>query len=485
MININFYKGFSKIQLTGDNDVLRQITKLIGWQNPNYIYTPAYKNFGWMGWTSFISKGFIAPYGSIDFILSYLNQINYPYELDEKLKNIVYDYSFLKDFSLSINGSPVEIRSYQKEAVEYAIINNRSVIVSATGSGKTIILYMLCQYYLRNNLKVLIIVPTIELCRQALSDFKSYGYTGEMNAVYSGQEKVSKCITVTTYQSLVKNLNLLQEFDALIIDECHKAKASSMKKILNSSLNIRFKTGMTGSLKDGSEEKAVATFFIGTPKVFTKSKDLMENKVLANLIVSAVRFRYSKETNDKILTSWYRDEVTFLNKDFLRNKKIIDIAVGFNKTGMIAVNEIAHCDLLYKLVRKYYPERNVYQIRGNYNERNDVMYKTFNELKSMIEDEVNAILIVGLKVFSTGISLKNLHFGIMGISTKSYVTLIQSIGRGLRLNANKQSFYFVDIVDDFRNTIDDSNYSIVHFQEREKYYKEQGFYVNKTTLYLN
>ena len=95
MININFYKGFSKIQLTGDNNVLRQLTKLIGWQNPNYIYTLAYKNFGWMGWISFISKGFIVPYGSIDFILSYLNQINHPYELDEKLKNIVYNYSFL------------------------------------------------------------------------------------------------------------------------------------------------------------------------------------------------------------------------------------------------------------------------------------------------------------------------------------------------------------------------------------------------------
>lgn len=484
-VNIKYTGNYSKINLYGDYDILRKLVKVIGYQNPNYMYTQAFKDYGWNGWTSFITgKNFSAPYGAIDGIIQYLNSIKVKYTIDEELKPDFRDFSFLDNLKMNINNLPVEIRDYQINAVKYAIQANRSVIVSATGSGKTMMLYLLCSYYLKYNIPVIIIVPTIELCRQGVSDLKSYGYDEEINAIYSGQEKLSSKITFTTYQSLVKYLYLLNDYGALILDECHKVKSKSMKKILTSAKNIKYRIGMTGSLKEGSEEQAVAMYYIGVPYTFTKSIDLMDKDILAKLHVIAVRFRYNKEINLDLLSSFYKEEVNFLNLSIKRNQKIVEIAAGFNKTGIILVNEIKHCQLLYKIAKEIYPDRNIYQIRGGYNERNDELFKTFNELKPLIEKEENAIIIAGIKVFSTGISIKNLHFGIMGISTKSYTTLIQSIGRGLRVNENKKDFYFIDIVDDFRMQENDNHYSINHFKEREKYYEEQGFLIQKQTINL-
>lgn len=482
MVKIKYLGNYSSIQVEAPDNIIYHLSKKIGWQTPGYKFTKAYKNYGWNGWTSYITGKGKAPYGCIEAIIGVIKRdFKETVFLDNELINEVYDYSFINDIDIKINKEQVLLRQHQKEAFIWAVQHNRSVLVLPTSAGKTLITYLLCKYYLMNNIKTLIIVPTVSLVDQGISDFYSYGYEGNINGIYSGKEKMSSDITFTTYQSLIKYSHLLKDYKALIIDEVHKAKANTLKKLIKMSDTIKFQHGLTGTLKSDSEEYFVASAFIGLPKIITTTSELIDKNIVAKLDVYIYRFLY-KYIKDEERPSTYIGEKRFFNNNVARNDKILEIAINENRTGIIAVNEIEHCQYLFDRCRELYPDRNAYQIRGGVNQRNNENYKTLDELKSFIELEKNAILIVGLKVFSTGISLKNIYFGIMAVSTKSYVTIIQTIGRGLRVNSVKKDFKFIDILDDIRRDEFDESYSFNHYLERMKYYNEQKFNMIKQSF---
>lgn len=482
MVKIKYIGNYSTIQIEAPDYIINHLSKKIGWQTPGYKFTKAYKNFGWNGWSSYITGKGKAPYGCIEAIIGVIKRdFKEPVHIDEELINKIYDYSFIDNINLKINTENISLRQHQKDAFLWAVQHNRSVLVLPTSAGKTLITFLLCKYYLQNDIKILIIVPTVSLVDQGISDFYSYGYKGNINGIYSGKEKISSDVTFTTYQSLIKYPHLLKEYQALIIDEVHKAKAATLKKLIKMSDTIRFQHGLTGTLKSDSEEYFVASAFIGLPKIITTTSELINKNIIAKLNVYIYRFLY-KNIKEEEKPATYIEEKRFYNNNIKRNDKILEIAVNENKTGIIAVNEIEHCQYLFDRCKELYPDRNVYQIRGGINQRNDEYYKTLDELKPLIEQEDKAILIVGLKVFSTGISLKNIYFGIMAVSTKSYVTIIQTIGRGLRVNSIKKDFKFIDILDDIRKDEFDETYSFNHYLERIRYYNEQNFNIIKKSF---
>ena len=116
-------------------------------------------------------------------------------------------------------------------------------------------------------------------------------------------------------------------------------------------------------------------------------------------------------------------------------------------------------------------------------ERNDRKFKSYDLLKNDIEKEKDAILICSFGVFSTGISIKNLHYILFSVPIKSYIRTIQSIGRGLRVSNTKNKITLIDVVDDLRTRtkagkIKKENYAYKHFLERFAIYEEQKFKYN-------
>jgi type I site-specific restriction endonuclease len=63
-------------------------------------------------------------------------------------------------------------------------------------------------------------------------------------------------------------------------------------------------------------------------------------------------------------------------------------------------------------------------------------------------EKQNQILVSGYQLLSTGVNIKKLHNMVLASPLKSYTTVTQSIGRGMRLHESKKEFTVFDLVDD-------------------------------------
>lgn len=64
-------------------------------------------------------------------------------------------------------------------------------------------------------------------------------------------------------------------------------------------------------------------------------------------------------------------------------------------------------------------------------------------------EKQNKILVSCFQLLSTGVNIKKLHSLLLSSPLKSYTTVTQSIGRGMRLHDSKDVFTVFDLVDDF------------------------------------
>jgi len=83
-----------------------------------------------------------------------------------------------------------------------------------------------------------------------------------------------------------------------------------------------------------------------------------------------------------------------------------------------------------------------------------------------METSDNVICIAISAIFSTGVNIKNLHMIVFASGGKSFIRIIQSIGRGLRLNPNKDRLSIIDLADKLR-------YSQEHAVRRQEIYTQE------------
>ncbi len=80
-------------------------------------------------------------------------------------------------------------------------------------------------------------------------------------------------------------------------------------------------------------------------------------------------------------------------------------------------------------------------------------------------EETHGVVCIAIsKIFSTGISIKNLHNVVFAAIGKARIKIIQSIGRSLRLHHTKEMATIFDIADV------SLHYGLRHYEERKKLY---------------
>jgi superfamily II DNA or RNA helicase len=99
---------------------------------------------------------------------------------------------------------------------------------------------------------------------------------------------------------------------------------------------------------------------------------------------------------------------------------------------------------------------------------------TREKVRAIVEKEQDAIIVASYGVFSTGINIRNLHNIIFASPSKSRIRNLQSIGRALRKTEKKEIATLYDIADDLSYQ-SYQNYTLLHFNERMKMYKEEKF----------
>jgi len=105
-----------------------------------------------------------------------------------------------------------------------------------------------------------------------------------------------------------------------------------------------------------------------------------------------------------------------------------------------------------------------------------------------IDKEEPAIVIANMATMSTGISIKNLHNVVLLSSTKAFTTIVQIIGRLLRLHDSKVKAHLYDLVDDVSKIGSrggsKENYVLKHFYQRLEYYRDEGYNIKEKEIFL-
>ena len=510
------YMNESYGKLIGDIEDIMNLWDHFAFYVPGYRFMPGYKNGTWDGMIRLINlsqKTF--PVGLLNKIVSYCSDSNIQCYADSQYttsNNLTENeiHSFIHDRKYFSKKKEIFPREDQIRAVTRAILENRCINICPTSFGKSLCIFIEALWHIQHNRKVMIVVPNVNLVAQFKNDIIDYCTNSdgefvdlpaiqEIHAGYTKEVADDIDIVITTWQSIYKlDSSWLNQFGCIILDEAHKGKASCIREVYDNATQVKYRTGWTGSLKNSSLTALQAEALIGPSETITDTATLMESGVIADLTVQLVCFKYPDSTVDELGNYFetkskitdkgtYADEIKFLESYYQRNQMILKLTGCFNKTGLILYNHIKHGKELVRLATEMFPDRNIYRIDGTIVECNGIKYKTYEELKSKIENENDAILICSFGVFSTGISIKNIHYIVFSVPIKSYVRTIQSIGRGLRISASKNKVQLIDIVDDLctktkTGKTKRENYAYKHFKERFCTYAEQKFKYNMLTI---
>lgn len=463
-----------------ERHVARELSEYFTFFVPGYQFVPAYRNRIWDGKIRLFNLQSSQLYlGLVPYLTEFCDEREYAYSHDliEDEYSVYHAHKFFDTLNLHSQGKPIGVREHQEHAFIEAIQKRRTLLLSPTASGKSLIIYLICRQLLDyQNLKGLIIVPTTSLVEQLYGDFGDYasesGFKNYMHVhrIYQGKEKnTDKAITISTWQSLYKMPpEYFHQFDYVIGDEAHLFKAQSLTSILTSCINAKYRIGLTGTLDGTKTHKLVLEGLFGPTKKVVTTKELIDKKQLSSFNIKCLVLKHSEEICQQMKDKSYPDELKYLIESENRNRFIRNLAVSLTKNTLVLFQMKKHGKLLYEMIKEKAVGRKVFFVDG------DVETEAREEIRRIMELENDAIFVASFGTTSTGTNIRNLHNIIFTSPSKSRVRNLQSIGRGLRQSDGKEIATLYDIADDLRIK-KHTNFTLQHFVERVKIYNEEQF----------
>lgn len=483
------------IKIFADQSVSKELSDFFTFTVPGHKFVPAYRNKLWDGKIKLynIYKKEIYK-GLLDYVIQFAIDRKYTYEnkVQEPIIkcNLECVEKLASDLTLSAHGEKIYPHEHQLEAVLYGLNMERVLLLSPTGSGKSLILYMLSRYlldYIPPDKKILLIVPTVSLVSQMHSDFKDYSRINKWNCdknihnIYGGQSnETNKRIIISTWQSIYKlPQSYFDQFDVVFGDECHLYKAKSLTGILTKLKNCTFKIGTTGTLDGTLTHKLVLEGLFGKVHNVTTTKELMDKNLLSSLKINCILLEHSDDSRKNLARKKYAEEVDWLVQCEERNNFIVDLTLTLKGNTLVLFQFVEkHGKVLYKkILDKISNNRKVFFIAGNTEKEER------EQIRKIMEKESDAIIVASYGTCSTGVSIRKLHNIVFSSSSKSRVRVLQSIGRQLRVSDQKEIAKLYDIADDL-SWKSYKNHTLRHYHERIKIYDSENFNYKKILIPL-
>lgn len=461
------------------------LTKRIeGWR-----FNPLVKRGVWDGYVSYIKDNKWIPVGLWRHVMVLCKE--YRFELKINGVTRLFDSNItaesFEEWALDFfDGAKITPRDYQIEAAFNILKFRRCLAELATSAGKTMISFMTVAYMLEKQKanKILFIVPNVSLVVQASEDFQDYNWRNrvriKIQQIFSGQTiKPNSNVVIGTYQSLVKkDKEYFDEFDAVIVDECHKMKSASIKDILAKCRNAAYKFGLSGTIpKDGTLDKLTLMSQTGPVITEIKAAFLQKEGHIAGCRVKVIEMNYASEKTrqafQELAQNRYESKDVFqLEQNYVVNNEarldfIVNVIGKVPKNSLVLFHRIEHGKKIYEALRAR-SNKKVYYVDGGTN--SDIR----EEHKKKMEAGDDIVIVASYGTFSTGISIKKIHSIFFTESFKSEVIIRQSIGRGLRQHESKTDVLIVDFVDNIC-TPEWENYLYKHGNERQRIYKQEQF----------
>jgi superfamily II DNA or RNA helicase len=464
------------IRLEGlEVDVRRKLANALKFEVPYAKYMPQYKLGRWDGKVAFFGIGGSGYVNHLDVVSQVLQKNNVQIvDIEDNRHPIKLDFTpvtenYWKDQGVKwpkghpAEGEDIILRDYQVEAINNFLDNPQSLQQIATGAGKTITtatLSHITEPYGRS----LVIVPNKSLVEQTEEDYINCGLDV---GVYFGDRKMLGCThTICTWQSLnildkkTKNgeavLSLAEFLDGVstvIVDEVHQAKAEVLKNLLTRNLkNAPIRWGLTGTVPKEKFEFESIHASLGPVIGRISAKELQDKGVLSKCHVNVCQLMDVQSHSD------YQSELKYLTTNQARLEYIGKMMNTVSQSGntLILVDRISAGQMLAELI----PDSTF--VSGA------VKVKDRKETYDTIREGTNEVIIATYGVAAVGLNIPRIFNLVLLEPGKSFVRVIQSIGRGVRIAKDKDFVQIWDITSTCK-------YAKRHLTQRKKFYKEAEY----------
>ena len=455
-----------------DLDTRKSLVKKFKYFDQKARYSPAYKLGRWDGCTTFFGLGGTTYLNLLPDVIEELISQGYdpaledhrsatPLEFDKISEDFWGDKCWPEGHRFA--GQPIRLRDDQVEVVNKFLENPQCIQEIATGFGKTIItatLSKICEKYGRT----IVIVPNKSLVEQTEEDYVNCGLN--VGVYYGDRKELGRTHTICTWQSLnildkkshekedVLDLaTFLDGVQTVMVDEVHMAKADVLKRLLTQNLsNAPIRWGLTGTVPKEDLEFQNLRVSLGEVVHRVSASELQEKGVLSDCHVNVIQTAEWKEFKS------YPEELKYLVTDEDRmsyvSGLIKKIATGGNT--LVLVDRIESGRIITEAI-----DDSVF-ISG------EVKTKDRKEEYDEVKTSTNKIIVATYGVAAVGINIPRIFNLVLLEPGKSFVRVIQSIGRGIRKADDKD---FVQIWDITAAT----KYAKKHLTERKRYYKEAKY----------
>lgn len=473
------------MRIKADAGMKSELSEFFAFKPEGYQFSPKYKARVWDGTIRLFQPMRPVLYvGLYPHLKKFCEQRDYileaPAEIGEKE---IIEKGYIEELAESIN-CKYKPRDYQVEYIENALKNRRSLSLSPTSSGKSLIIYLIQQHYYQTfGLRTLIIVPTISLVHQMSGDFVDYGCQDDIYTIQGGVDKNTKApIVISTWQSLIKQpKDWFRQFGCVMGDEAHTFQAKSLTKIMHNLEDCQYRHGFTGTLKSSESKthRLVLEGCFGEVKKVVSTKKLMDEGTVANFEVKAIVLNHSNEAKQNFkkamatvkesVKKWPAEREFIVNHE-KRNNFIRNLVWSLKDQNNLILFDLVekHGKVLAPLLET--EGRELHFIYGNTKgeERERIRHLVEND-----PDKKHNIL-ASYGVFSTGVNIRRLDNVIFASSSKSEIKVLQSIGRSLRKAEDSQKAVLYDIADDL-SVGSYENYTLKHFKQRIEIYSAEEF----------
>jgi superfamily II DNA or RNA helicase len=462
-------------------DARRKLVNTFKYDVPGARYQPAVRLGRWDGKVAYFQLGGSTYVNLLPEIIPILDNFNYNIELDDQR-----DYSTSFTFERvtedtfahimwgeghPLAGKPIKLRDYQVEIINNFLTNPQSIQEVATGAGKTIMTAALSQRCEAHG-RTIVIVPNKSLVTQTERDYLSL----ELDVgVYFGDRKdIGKTHTICTWQSLnnllknTKNYNtditiqeFLEDVVCVMVDEVHMAKADALKTLLTTVMSrIPIRWGLTGTVPKEPFEFQALTCSLGPVTNQLSASELQERGVLAQCHVNIVQLIDHAEFAN------YQSELKFLLENKERLETVAKLVGKVNLTGntLVLVDRVAAGHSLVELLG----DHAVFVSGATKGTKRDEEY-------AEVAISTGKIIVATYGVAAVGLNIPRLFNIVLIEPGKSFVRVIQSIGRGLRKAEDKDFIQIWDVTSTCK-------FAKRHLNKRKQFYKDAAYPFNQEKL---
>jgi len=451
----------------------KALMKKFEYEKPGARYLPSVRLGRWNGKISFFSLGGSSYVNLLPEILTYLEQVGYDIELDDlRTYSTVFQFDQVTEQTFAhkvwpakhpMEGKPVVLRDYQIEIINQFLANPQSIQEIATGAGKTLITAALSNS-IENYGRSIVIVPNKSLVTQTEADYINLGL--DVGVYYGDRKEYGKTHTICTWQSLGNMLKNTKSGEAevsigefiegvvcIMVDEVHMAKAEVLKELLTGVMShIPIRWGLTGTIPKAIFEAQALYISLGNVTNKLAASTLQDMGVLAQCHVNILQL-----IDDVDFTN-YQSELKHLLEDTYRLDAIAQKILEISQSGntLILVDRVnAGKELVSRM-----PDSVLVSGNTDMTER--------KEQYDEIATSTNKVIVATYGVAAVGINIPRIFNLVLIEPGKSFVRVIQSIGRGIRKAEDKDHVQIWDITSTCR-------FAKRHLTQRKAFYREANY----------